>query len=66
MFSMKRWRIAKAKALLTLPELQRQVIILRDYMHLSAKHTAEALCISTGAVKAHYARGKRTMRDYTK
>lgn len=50
-------------ALATLPDRQREVIVLRYYSDLSEAQIAEALDISTGSVKTHAYRGLRALRD---
>ncbi|MEO3938815.1 SigE family RNA polymerase sigma factor [Dermatophilaceae bacterium Soc4.6] len=50
-------------ALRLLPERQRQVVVLRYYADLSEHQTAEALGITTGAVKSHAHRGLTALRD---
>lgn len=50
-------------ALRTLPERQREVIVLRYYSDLSEAQIAEALDISPGSVKTHAYRGLRALRE---
>jgi RNA polymerase sigma-70 factor (sigma-E family) len=50
-------------ALATLPDRQREVIVLRYYSDLSEAQIAEALDISPGSVKTHAYRGLRALRD---
>lgn len=47
----------------TLPTRQREVLVLRYYADLSEQQIAEALEISTGAVKSHAHRGLAALRD---
>jgi RNA polymerase sigma-70 factor (sigma-E family) len=49
-------------ALATLPDRQREVIVLRYYSDLSEAQIAEALDISPGSVKTHAYRGLRALR----
>jgi len=51
------------RALRTLPVRQREVIVLRYYADLSEAQIAEAMGISTGAVKSHASRGMGALRD---
>jgi RNA polymerase sigma-70 factor (sigma-E family) len=51
------------KALRSLPQRQREVIVLRYYGDLSEAQIAEAMGISTGAVKSHASRGIGALRD---
>jgi len=46
-----------ASVLRALPVRQRQAVALREYMRLSDVQTAQAMCISAGAVRSHLARG---------
>jgi RNA polymerase sigma-70 factor (sigma-E family) len=55
-------RSAVFSALRTLPVRQREAIVLRFYLDLSEDQVACAMKISRGAVKAHTARGKATLR----
>lgn len=50
-------------ALATLPDRQREVIVLRYYSDLSEAQIAEALDISPGSVKTHAYRGLRALRE---
>ena len=49
------------RALATLPDRQREVIVLRYYSDLSEAQIAEALEISPGSVKTHAYRGLRAL-----
>jgi RNA polymerase sigma-70 factor (sigma-E family) len=49
-------------ALRALPIRQREVVVLRYYVDLSEAQIAAAMGISKGAVKAHAARAKQTLR----
>lgn len=53
-----------AEALAQLPELSRQVVILRKFDGLSQKETAIRLGISEGAVEHHVSRGLRRCENY--
>jgi RNA polymerase sigma-70 factor (sigma-E family) len=55
-------RLAVMNALHTLPERQREVLVLRYYSDLSEAAIADALGISRGAVKTHASRGIRALR----
>jgi hypothetical protein len=44
-------------ALRALPVRQREAVALHEYMRLSDVQTAQAMCISIGAVRSHLARG---------
>lgn len=55
-------RAAVLAALDELPRRQREVIALRYYLDLSEREIAEALDISTGAVKSHASRGAARLR----
>jgi len=46
-----------------LPQRQREVLVLRYYSDLSEQQIAEALDISTGAVKSHAHRALAALRD---
>ena len=48
-------------ALNTLPNRQREVLLLRYYLDLSESEIAETLGISTGSVKQHAHRGLTTL-----
>jgi RNA polymerase sigma-70 factor (sigma-E family) len=54
--------VAVLAALAALPERQREVLVLRYYDDLSEAAIAEALGISTGAVKTHASRGLAALR----
>jgi len=45
------------RALLALPDRQREAVVLCTYVGLSEKQAAAAMSISTGAVRSHLARG---------
>jgi RNA polymerase sigma-70 factor (sigma-E family) len=47
----------------TLPERQREALILRYYLDLSEADIAEAMGVSRGAVKSHTARGIAALRQ---
>ncbi len=49
--------------LATLPERQREVLVLRYYSDLSEAQIAAALGISAGSVKTHAFRGLKALRD---
>lgn len=49
-------------ALGSLPQRQREVLVLRYYSDLSEHDIADALGISRGAVKSHASRGLRSLR----
>jgi RNA polymerase sigma-70 factor (sigma-E family) len=49
-------------ALRALPHRQREVLVLRYYSDLSEAQIAEAMGISTGAVKSHASRGVAALR----
>ncbi len=49
-------------ALRTLPQRQREVLVLRYYVDLSEADIADALGISRGAVKSHASRGMAALR----
>jgi RNA polymerase sigma-70 factor (sigma-E family) len=49
-------------ALATLPERQREVLVLRYYGDLSEADIADALGVSRGAVKTHASRGMAALR----
>jgi len=55
-------RDAVLRALRTLPERQREVLVLRYYSDLSEAQIAQALEISPGAVKTHAHRGLTALR----
>lgn len=56
-------RIALAEALALLPRRQREVVVLRHLGGLSEAECAEALRVSTGAVKTHLHRGLAALRS---
>jgi RNA polymerase sigma-70 factor (sigma-E family) len=56
-------RSAVVAALLTLPDRQREALVLKYYLDLSEEETAAAMKISRGAVKSHTARGKAALRS---
>jgi RNA polymerase sigma-70 factor (sigma-E family) len=56
-------RSAVVAALLTLPERQREALVLKYYLDLSEEEVAAAMRISRGAVKSHTARGKAALRS---
>jgi RNA polymerase sigma-70 factor (ECF subfamily) len=51
------------RALLRLPERQRQVVALRILLDMGTAETATTLGIAPGTVKAHLSRGLATLRD---
>ena len=55
-------REAVLDAMRALPQRQREVIALRYYLDLSEAEIADALGISTGAVKSHASRGAAALR----
>ena len=55
-------RDAVLEAMRLLPTRQREVIALRYYLDLSEVEIADALGISTGAVKSHASRGAAALR----
>jgi RNA polymerase sigma-70 factor, ECF subfamily len=59
----KELRDALAKAMDTLPEKYRTVLILRDVQHLSINETVQALGISEANVKTRLSRARLQMRD---
>jgi RNA polymerase sigma-70 factor, ECF subfamily len=59
----KELRDALAKALQTLPEKYRIVLVLRDVQHLSIAETAQILGISEANVKTRLCRARLQMRD---
>jgi RNA polymerase sigma-70 factor (ECF subfamily) len=59
----KELREALAKALDSLPEKYRTVLILRDVQHLSIAETAQALGLSEANVKTRLCRARLQMRD---
>jgi RNA polymerase sigma factor (sigma-70 family) len=56
-------RIALAEALSLLPRRQREVVVLRHLGGLSEAECADALKVSTGAVKTHLHRGLAALRN---
>ena len=50
------------RALRALPQRQREVLVLRYYADLSEAQIADAMGISTGAVKSHASRGMAALR----
>jgi len=50
------------RALRTLPPRQREVVVLRHYVGLSERETAETLGITVGAVKSHASRALTSLR----
>lgn len=50
-------------ALQRLPERQRTVVVLRNYLDMSEKEVADAMGVSIGTVKAHGSRGLSRLRD---
>jgi len=56
-------RAVLAKALASLPQQYREVIVLRDVHELSIAETAKALGIREGAVKTRLLRARLRMRD---
>jgi RNA polymerase sigma factor (sigma-70 family) len=62
-FRAERIRKALAKALDSLPEKYRTVLVLRDVQHLSITETAQALGLSEANVKTRLCRARLQMRD---
>jgi RNA polymerase sigma-70 factor (sigma-E family) len=56
-------RSAVVSALRSLPERQREALVLKFYLDLSEEQVAAAMNISTGAVKSHTSRGKAALRS---
>jgi RNA polymerase sigma-70 factor (sigma-E family) len=56
-------RSAVISALRTLPDRQREALVLKFYLDLSEEQVAAAMNISTGAVKSHTSRGKAALRS---
>ncbi|ETW92729.1 MAG: hypothetical protein ETSY1_42380 [Candidatus Entotheonella factor] len=52
-----------AKALMSLPERQREVVVLRFYEELSTKETARIMGCREGTVKTHLHRALMALRD---
>jgi DNA-directed RNA polymerase specialized sigma24 family protein len=48
---------ARFRALLALPDRQREAVVLRNFMGLSEEQAAAAMSISTGAMRSHLRRG---------
>jgi RNA polymerase sigma-70 factor (ECF subfamily) len=59
----KELRKALERAMASLPEKYREVLILRDIQHLSIEETAQVLGIGTGNVKTRLLRARLQMRD---
>jgi RNA polymerase sigma factor (sigma-70 family) len=49
-------------ALRALPARQREAVVLHAYMGLSERQASEVMCVSTGAVRSHLARGMSSLR----
>lgn len=62
-FQRKELREALQRAMASLPEKYREVLILRDIQHLSIEETAQALGIGKGNVKTRLLRARLQMRD---
>ena len=56
-------RSAVISALRSLPDRQREALVLKFYLDLSEEQVAAAMNISTGAVKSHTSRGKAALRS---
>jgi RNA polymerase sigma-70 factor (ECF subfamily) len=56
-------REAVAKALAALPDIYREVFVLRDMQHLDVAETAEALGLGESAVKTRLHRARLMMRE---
>jgi RNA polymerase sigma-70 factor (sigma-E family) len=56
-------RSAVISALRSLPERQREALVLKFYLDLSEEQVAAAMNISAGAVKSHTSRGKAALRS---
>jgi RNA polymerase sigma-70 factor (sigma-E family) len=56
-------RSAVIDALRSLPDRQREAVMLRYYLDLSEEEVASAMQISRGAVKSHTARAKAALRS---
>lgn len=54
-----------ARALAALPARQREAVVLRHYLDLSERDTAEVMGVSTGAVKSYCSRGLATLATPT-
>ena len=50
-------------ALQRLPERQRTVVVLRNYLDMSEQEAADAMGVSVGTVKAHGSRGLSRLRE---
>jgi len=59
----KELRDALQRAMASLPEKYREVLVLRDIQHLSIEETAQVLGIGTGNVKTRLLRARLQMRD---
>jgi RNA polymerase sigma-70 factor (ECF subfamily) len=59
----KELREALQRALASLPQKYREVLILRDIQHLSIEETSQVLGLSTGNVKTRLLRARLQMRD---
>ena len=59
----KELRDALQRAMASLPEKYREVLILRDIQHLSIEETAQVLGIGAGNVKTRLLRARLQMRD---
>ena len=59
----KELREALQRAMASLPEKYREVLILRDIQHLSIEETAQVLAIGKGNVKTRLLRARLQMRD---
>lgn len=59
----KELREALKRALDSLPQKYREVLILRDVQHMSIQETAQALGITEGSVKTRLLRARFQMRD---
>jgi len=55
-------RSAVVSALRSLPDRQREALVLKFYLDLSEEQVAAAMNISAGAVKSHTSRGKAALR----
>jgi RNA polymerase sigma-70 factor (sigma-E family) len=56
-------RVTVMRALRALPQRQREVLVLRYYADLTEAQIADAMGISTGAVKSHASRGMGALRQ---
>jgi RNA polymerase sigma-70 factor (sigma-E family) len=56
-------RSAVVSALRSLPDRQREALVLKFYLDLSEEQVAAAMNISAGAVKSHTSRGKAALRN---